>query len=115
MEVVLVEIRDFVSRYHPFDVLSVDILNELTRMLEARYLRRGEKFPPRDNQAFYLYMVRSGAIELHDADGQFLGRLGEGDLYTAQCRLTGSDNGSNHSALEDSLIYQISYAMQRTV
>ncbi len=108
MEVELVEIRDFVSRYHPFDQLSIELLNELTEMLEARYLRRGEKFPPQDNRRYHLYMVRSGAIELHDVDDQFLGRLGEGDLYTAQCRLTGSDYRSNHRTLEDSLIYQIS-------
>ena len=108
MEVELVEIRDFISAHHPFDLLTIDLLNQLTEMMQARYLRRGDKFPPRDNQAFYLYMIRSGAIELHDADDQFLGRLGEGDLYTAQCHLTGTDYRSNHRALEDSLIYQIS-------
>ncbi len=108
MEVELVEIRDFVSRHHPFDLLSIDLLNELTEMLEARYLRRGDKFPPQDNKAFYLYMVRSGAIELFDTEEQLLGRLGEGDLYTAQCRLSGDDGRANHRALEDSLVYQIS-------
>jgi CBS domain-containing protein len=108
MEIELVEIRDFVSQHHPFDELSIDLLNELTGMLEARYLRRGDVFPPRDNKASYLYMVRSGAIELHDDRNQFMGRLGEGDLYTRQCQLTGSDYSSRHTALEDSLLYQLS-------
>ena len=108
MEVELVEIRDFLSRHHPFDKVSIDLLNEATQMLEARYLRRREVFPPRDNRAPYLYMVRSGAIELYDAEHQFQGRLGEGDLYTTQCQLNGNDHLSHHKALEDSLLYQIS-------
>ncbi|MCP4768677.1 MAG: cyclic nucleotide-binding/CBS domain-containing protein [Gammaproteobacteria bacterium] len=107
MEIELVEIRDFVSQHHPFDELSIDLLNEVTEMLEARYLRRGDKFPPRDNKTSYLYMIRSGAIELYDAREQFMGRLGEGDLYVRQCQLTGSDYASNHKALEDSLVYQL--------
>ena len=108
MEVELVEIRNFMSRHHPFDKVSIDLLNEITEMLEARYLRRGDVFPPSDNRASYLYMIRSGAIELYDARHQFKGRLGEGDLYTAQCRLNHSDHASHHKALEDSLVYQIS-------
>lgn len=108
MEVELVEIRNFMSRHHPFDKVSIDLLNEITKMLEARYLRRGDVFPPSDNRAPYLYMIRSGAIELYDAGHQFQGRLGEGDLYTDQCRLNDSDHSSHHKALEDSLVYQIS-------
>ena len=84
------------SRHHPFDKVSIDLLNEITEMLEARYLRRGDVFPPGDNRAPYLYMIRSGAIELYDAGHQFQGRLGEGDLYTAQCRLNDSDHSLHH-------------------
>ncbi len=108
MEIELVEIRDFVALHHPFDLLSIEQLNQVTTKLEVRYIRRNQCFPPPDNHGTYLYMIRSGAIELRDEDDTLVGKLGEGDLYTSECQLIEINESSCHLALEDTLAYQLS-------
>ena len=108
MEIELVEIRDFIAQHHPFDLLPVELLNSLTEKLEVRYVRRGQCFPPKDNKAPHLYIIRAGAIELRDSANELLGKLAEGDVYTSECQLIEINESSCHIALEDSLIYQLS-------
>lgn len=107
MEIELVEIRDFVAQHHPFDLLSIEHLNQLTGKLEVRYIRRGQCFPPKDNRGAYIYMIRSGAIELRDNENELIGKLGEGDLYTSDCQLIEINEADCHAAIEDTLIYQL--------
>ena len=107
MEIELQEIRDFVSQHHPFDVLSVDELNQLTPQLEVRYIRRNQAFPPENNQGNYLYMIRSGAVDLRDEQGNLISKLNEGDVYTAECQLVEVNRGGKHVAIEDTLCYQL--------
>lgn len=107
MEIELIEIRDFLALQHPFDLLSEELLNELPQKLEVRYIRRGKCFPPKDHHIPSLYMIRTGAIELRNADNELKGMLGEGDIYTSQCQLIEIDEAPCHMALEDSLIYQL--------
>ena len=107
MEIELVEIRDFLATHHPFDLLPKELLNQVPENLEIRYIRRGQCFPPKDNRGKYLYQIRTGAIELKDAENNLTGKLGEGDIYTSECQLVEVSESSCHLALEDSLIYQL--------
>ncbi len=107
MEIELVEIRDFIAQQHPFDLLTIDQLNAMTQKLEMRYLRRGKTFPPTLSNTPCLYIVRTGAVEMRDANNELMGKLGEGDIYTTQCQLIDFDKSSGHITLEDSLIYQL--------
>ena len=68
MEIELVEIRDFLAQRPPFDVLPEEQLNQLPKILDIRYLRRGSDFPPSDSDQSYIYIIRSGAIELLDEE-----------------------------------------------
>ena len=107
MEIELVEIRDFIAQQHPFDLLTIDQLNEVIPKLEVRYMRRGQSFPPKNNRTSCLYLIRSGAVELRDSDNKLTGKLGEGDIYTAECQLMDFAGSSAHLAVEDSFIYQL--------
>jgi CBS domain-containing protein len=107
MEIELVEIRDFIAEQHPFDLLTIDQLNEITLKLEVRYMRRGQSFPPRNNKTSCLYIMRRGAVELRDADNKLTGKLGEGDIYTAECQFMDFAGSSSHLVVEDSFIYQL--------
>ena len=51
--------------------------------LHARYLRAGAAFPPAEPEGETLYLLRTGAVELTDADGHLLDRLDEGALAGA--------------------------------
>ena len=107
MEIELIEIRDFIAQQHPFDLLTLEQLNELTPKLEVRYVRRGKSFPPQNNTAC-MYIIRTGAVELRDAEDILIGKLGEGDIYTTECQLIDFNKSSSNITLEDSLIYQLS-------
>ncbi|MBK1701968.1 DUF294 nucleotidyltransferase-like domain-containing protein [Thiococcus pfennigii] len=107
MDVELIEIRDFLARHHPFALLPPEVLEQLPKRLSVRYFRRGSQFPPRDEGAPQLYILRRGAVELRDAEGELTGKLAEGDLCPSDC-LPDEPNAS-HKGLtaEDTLVYAL--------
>ncbi|MGD8589890.1 MAG: putative nucleotidyltransferase substrate binding domain-containing protein [Chromatiales bacterium] len=105
MEIELVEIRDFLAQRPPFDALPEERLNQLPRMLEIRYLRRNREFPPVDAGDSYLYILRSGAVDLLDAQDHLIEKLDEGDLYTVPCQLVDVGRATHGVATEDTLLY----------
>jgi CBS domain-containing protein len=102
MEVELLEIRQFLEQRNPFNHLDEARLDELPSAITIRYLRRGSDFPPLDG---YVYVIRSGAIDLHDEQGELCERLAEGDLYSASCQLVSVSGCERGEAVEDSLLY----------
>ena len=70
--------------------------------MEIRYLRRGSRFPPEDG---FLYIVRSGAIELRDQEGEICEKIAEGDIYTTSCQLLNFRRECRGATAEDTLVY----------
>lgn len=105
MEIELVEIRDFLAQRPPFDVLPEDQLNQLPKLLDIRYLRRTSDFPPVDVERSYIYILRSGAVELLDEEDKLVEKLGEGDIYTTECQLIDFGRAIRGEATEDTLLY----------
>lgn len=103
MEIELLEIRDFISQYPPFDVLDNYSLNAITNTLTIRYLRRGNSFPDLDNENNFLYVIRTGAIEFRNSENQLIDKLAEGDIYFPK----NVDESETHKGVcvEDSMIY----------
>ncbi len=99
----LAEIRDFLAEVPPFHQLEEAGLQELSRVLVIRYLRRGSAFPPPGEP--HLWIIRQGAVELRQADGRLGGHLAEGEVFDACC-LPDSElcHWAGH-ATEDSLLY----------
>jgi len=104
MEIELIEIRDFLAKHHPFDVLPRDVLDHLPKALSVRYLRRGTPFPPADADGRYVYVVRQGAVELRDAEGALAAKLSEGDVSAQDCG-EGLEATLRGATVEDTLLY----------
>ncbi len=102
MEVELIEIRQFLAQRNPFSYLSAELLDELPKDIEIRYLRRGSAFPPVDG---FLYIVRSGAVEIFDDDDELCEKLAEGDTYSVSCQLVNLSQCNRGEAAEDTLLY----------
>ncbi len=108
------EIRDFIAEVPAFAELPAEVLDGLPRRLTVRYLRRGRPFPPPDAEPG-LWIVRSGALAVHDADGNLRDKLGETDFYLDSPEATAPDAplpGGERAAesvavVEDSLFYQL--------
>ncbi|MEJ1355503.1 MAG: putative nucleotidyltransferase substrate binding domain-containing protein [Candidatus Sedimenticola sp. (ex Thyasira tokunagai)] len=106
MEIELLEIRDFLAPHHPFDQLSEETLSELPEELQVRYYRRDSAIPDGGGLENFLYIVRTGAVELCD-DGELLARLGEGDIFGYRASRMGISSHLRGIAIEDTLIYQL--------
>jgi CBS domain-containing protein len=102
MEIELLEIRDFLAQHTPFGLLPSDLLNPLPKALIVRYLRRGSVFPPADSDPHSLIIIRTGAVELRDAQGRLDEKLSEGGLFTDLCREDAARHGETE---EDTLLY----------
>mgnify|MGYP000845698251 CR=1 FL=1 len=105
MEIELQEIKNFIAECLPFSLLSDEILSSLPEQFEIRYLRRNSPFPPEDNNGRYLYLLRSGAIEVRDQEGNLLNKLGEQN-YFSDC-LSIEQEDMDCRAIEDTLLYQL--------
>jgi CBS domain-containing protein len=115
MEIELVEIRDFLAQRPPFNALTEEQLNELPKALDIRYLRRGSTFPPSDSQESYIYILRSGAVELLDEEDNLVEKLGEGGIYTTDCQLIDFGRAIRGVAAEDTLLYQLPCAQMKAL
>jgi CBS domain-containing protein len=102
MEVELIEIRQFLAQRNPFSYLSAELLDELPKDIEIRYLRRGSAFPPVDG---FLYIVRSGAVKIFDDNDELCEKLAEGDTYSVSCQLVNLSQCNRGQAAEDTLLY----------
>lgn len=105
MDIELVEIRDFLASHPPFDQLPGDVLDKLPKALTIRYFRRGGDFPPKDAEQPYLYIIRQGAVELRNDEGDLLTKLGEGDMCTHPCQQNTLVMPFTGSTVEDTLAY----------
>jgi CBS domain-containing protein len=103
MDVELAEIRDFLANHPPFDQLPEEALDRLPGTLTIRYFRRGLAFPPTDADRPYLYLIRQGAAEMRNAEGDLVGKLGEGDMCTFPCNNT--PQPFDGTTAEDTLVY----------
>ena len=105
MEIELIEIRDFIARHPPFDVLDAATLNYLPNKLTIRYFRRGQAFPGNENVNHNLYIVRTGAIEFRDQHDQLVDKLAEGDIYLDEIESNNDKSNISGICSEDTLIY----------
>jgi CBS domain-containing protein len=103
----LTEIVNFVGAHAPFHQLDKPMLEPLVRQLEVIYVRRGRVIlTPGDNNA-YLYLIRSGAVELRDTDESLIARLGEGECFGYPSLLTRGQVTRHVTAIEDGLLYRL--------
>ncbi len=105
MEIELQEIRNYIAESLPFSLLNGQELDQLVEQFQIRYLRRGSPFPPEDREGRFLYLVRSGAIEIRDREQVLLNKLAEQDYYS-NC-LTIEQDEQQGRAIEDTLLYQL--------
>ncbi|MCB1751535.1 MAG: cyclic nucleotide-binding/CBS domain-containing protein [Gammaproteobacteria bacterium] len=107
MDIELLEIRDFLAANHPFDQLPEAALAELPTMLQVRYFRRDTMISEINSLESYLYLIRTGAVEMFSAENEILARLGEGDVFGYRASHRPNQVEHHCTALEDTLIYQL--------
>jgi len=103
VDVELAEVRDFLAGHHPFDDIPVPQLERLAHQLRIEYFRRGTRIIARGEDNHHLYVVRSGAVELHDMHGGFMDRGEVGTSFGSFTLVQGNPAQFEAVALEDTL------------
>lgn len=104
MTVELEEVRDFIADLEPFTRLPALELDHLPARMSMNYVRRGEEIVAVGQPNDFLYLIRSGAIDIVGEGGLLLDRRDAGRTF-GYSTLVG-ENASRYSmiAVEDSLL-----------
>ncbi|MBU0808122.1 MAG: CBS domain-containing protein [Gammaproteobacteria bacterium] len=111
MQIELLEIRDHLNRYPPFDALPEDSLDAIARQVEVAYFKAGTDILLYGADIHDLHYVRSGAVEIYRRNGELYNRLSEGDIFGQAGLLRSNKVRFPARAIEDSLIYFIPAAL----
>ncbi|MDO5734948.1 MAG: DUF294 nucleotidyltransferase-like domain-containing protein [Propionibacteriaceae bacterium] len=105
MDIELSEIRQFLAQYPPFDELSAQALNELPRQLTARYYKRGSTLVTAGRSNQFMFVLRSGAVDILDPHGALVERSEPGTCFGMSSVIAGGPSTYTMIAREDSLTY----------
>ncbi|MCL7929501.1 DUF294 nucleotidyltransferase-like domain-containing protein [Halomonas llamarensis] len=107
MDVELLEIRQHMSQFPPFDALSDELLDVIAENIEVRYFKTGSDILRLNEPVNELCYIRSGAVEVYRRQGELYNRLGEGDIFGHFSLLRDHRVRFPAKAIEDTLIYFI--------
>ncbi|SDM21820.1 CBS domain-containing protein [Franzmannia pantelleriensis] len=107
MDIELLEIREQLARFAPFDSLSDEHLDSVAGRIEVAYFKAGSDILRLDDPVEDLYYIRSGAVEIYWRNGELFNRLSEGDIFGHFSLLRNRKVRFPAKALEDTLIYFI--------
>ncbi|NGX16487.1 DUF294 nucleotidyltransferase-like domain-containing protein [Wenzhouxiangella sp. XN24] len=107
MDVEVLEIRQHMARFAPFESLSDDLLDKVAGSVDVAYFKAGSEILHRDDTINDLHYIRSGAIEIYRRGGTLHNRLEEGDIYGHFSLLRNHRVHFPAKAIEDTLIYLI--------
>jgi CBS domain-containing protein len=107
MQIEIVEIRDHLARFPPFDNLPEDTLNSIAAQVEVAYFKAGTEILGYGAAIHDLHYLRSGAVEIYRRSGELYNRLSEGDIFGQVGLLRSNKVRFPATAIEDSLVYFI--------
>jgi CBS domain-containing protein len=101
------DIVEFLRRQPPFEDLTEEELEELSRSVEVEFFPAGETILRQgENPVEHVRVIRRGTVELID-QGKTLDVLGEGELFGHPSMLSGLPAGFQARAGEDTLCYRL--------
>ncbi|RZU98165.1 DUF294 nucleotidyltransferase-like domain-containing protein [Spiribacter vilamensis] len=107
MDPELLEIQRHIGAHPPFDGLTDEQLDDVTRHIEISYYRAGSEIVASNQPLTALLYIRSGAVEVYRRSGDLFDRLGEGSIFGHYGLLRGRRSHYPAIAIEDTLIYAI--------
>jgi CBS domain-containing protein len=103
----LAPIVEFLGAHSPFDQIDSSGRFAVARIMQISYHRRGSELQTRGAPVEFVHVIRSGALDELNAEGQLLKREGEGDSINAEQALGGRPSETTIVCHEDSLLYSI--------
>ncbi|MBZ2169730.1 putative nucleotidyltransferase substrate binding domain-containing protein [Marinobacter sp. F4216] len=107
MQAELIDIRNHLANFPPFDDMPEELLNQVVNSIEVEYFRAGTQILNFGEANHWLYYVRSGAVEVFRRSGELYNRVGEGGVFAQFSLLLSNRVRFPAKALEDTLVYRI--------
>ena len=107
MSSALADVEKFLEEMPPFDLLEPPLRRRAAAAIEAVYRRKGAVMLEIGDLNQMLYIVRRGAVEAHDRQGNFVDRYGEGESFGLQSLLTGNPVRFRITLIEDGLVWMM--------
>ena len=107
MQAELIDIRNHMAQYPPFDEMADDLLDRVVGSIEVVYFRAGTQILEFGEANSWLFYVRSGAVEIYRRSGELYNRISEGEIFGQFGLLMNKRVRFPAKALEDTLIYKI--------
>jgi CBS domain-containing protein len=101
----LADVEQFLAQTPPFDGLDAAARRRAAAAFEAVYRRAGTELLRIGERNDTLFLIRRGAVEAHDRNGNFVDRYGEGDSFGLQSLLSGRPVRFRITLIEDGLIW----------
>ncbi|MCB1503863.1 MAG: cyclic nucleotide-binding/CBS domain-containing protein [Hyphomicrobiaceae bacterium] len=101
------EIVTFLASCHPFELLPVEALEKLARVIEQRSISTGQMVLDLGQENQQLYIIHSGQIEIRSATGKIFGRIGPGQAFGIRALLGGSRSTYRAVAIEDGSVLKV--------
>ena len=101
-------IARYLEQVAPFEFLEREQIASLSRKVEVQYAKAGTEILTAGEHNDFLYLVRSGAVELRLAGDDLTARLGAGSAFAYPSLLRGGEVHNTTVASEDTLLYAIS-------
>ncbi|WP_202841415.1 DUF294 nucleotidyltransferase-like domain-containing protein [Luteimonas saliphila] len=105
MDSPLADVERFLAQTPPFDGLEPAALRRAAASFEAVYRRSGTEILRIGERNDTLFLIRRGAVETHDGQGNLIGRYGEGESFGLQSLLGGRPTRFRATLIEDSLLW----------
>jgi len=103
----LPEIARFLSALPGFDLLDDTQVAAAARSMQIGYYRSGSVVMTPGTENRQLHIVRSGALELRNNEGDLVTRVAEGDCFGFPSLMNSAPVRNRSVAIEDSLIYHL--------
>ncbi len=101
------EIESFLAGLPGFDRLNAESLHRAARAVSVAYYRAGRDILAIGVENRELNIVRSGAVELRDGNGDLVTRLAEGEFFGFPSLMNGVPTRNHSRAIEDTLVYHL--------
>ncbi len=101
------EIAQFLRQTPGFDALNAAQADTCARSIEIAYYREGDDILTVGSTNRHLHIIRSGAVELRNEDGEMMTRLAEGDCFGFPSLMNDAPARNHSVAIEDTLIYHL--------
>lgn len=99
------DIVTFLLQQHPFSILPEEAVQSAAKSLEITYVPKNTQIFKSGDDNSYLYIVRTGAVDITDEQGNLAERCGEGDFFGFPSVLTEIPTHYNARTIEDCLLY----------